>query len=215
MIELKTVGKRYGEKVIYENFDFTFKENRITAILGASGAGKTTLLNMIAGLTEYDGEIKKDGDISFVFQTDRLIKNLTVGENLKLIVPTADVRGALKKVGLLNAENLYPKELSAGMARRVAILRAFLYPSKILLMDEPFVNLDIALEFSLMDSVKEMMKISPKTVVFVTHDVKEAVYLADRIAVVSDGQVVYDNDQISTKTEDELVKVLLRVGNKG
>ena len=93
MIELKKVSKTYGEKVIYENFDFTFKDNEITAVLGASGVGKTTLLNMIAGLTEYSGEIKKDGDISFVFQTDRLIKNLTVYENLKLIVPNADING--------------------------------------------------------------------------------------------------------------------------
>ena len=215
MIELKNVCKKYGDKVIYERFDFSFKENEITAVLGASGAGKTTLLNMVAGLTEYDGEIKKDGDISFVFQTDRLIKNLTVGENLKLIAPNADVSGALKNVGLSGAENTYPKELSAGMARRVAILRAFLYPSKILLMDEPFINLDLSLEFSLMDTVKEMMKTSPKTVLFVTHDVKEAVYLADRAVVLSEGKVVYDNREITDTTEKELIKILLSVGNKG
>ena len=214
MIELKKVSKTYGEKVIYENFDFTFKDNEITAVLGASGVGKTTLLNMIAGLTEYSGEIKKDGDISFVFQTDRLVKNLTVYENLKLIVPNADINGALKRVGLLSAANAYPKELSAGMARRVAILRAFLYPSKILLMDEPFINLDVSLEYSLMDDVKEMMNTSPKTVVFITHDVKEAVYLADRIAVISEGKVVYDDEKITETTEKEVLKVLLSAGNK-
>ena len=81
-------------------------------------------------------------------------------------------------------------------------------------MDEPFINLDVSLEYSLMDDVKEMMNTSPKTVVFITHDVKEAVYLADRIAVISEGKVVYDDEKITETTEKEVLKVLLSAGNK-
>lgn len=215
MIELKNVVKKYGDKTVYDNFSFAFEDGKITALLGESGAGKTTLLNIIAGLTDYDGEVKKEGGVSFVFQTDRLIKNLTVFENLKLILRDINdkvIDDALLSVGLLSAKNLYPKELSAGMARRVAILRAFLYPSEILLMDEPFINLDVSLKFSLMETVKKMQKKTPKTVVFVTHDIKEAVSLADRVAVVMNGKIVFDEKDVKEKTEKAIFDLLINHG---
>ena len=215
MIELKNVVKKYGDKTVYDNFSFAFEDGKITALLGESGAGKTTLLNIIAGLTDYDGEVKKEGGVSFVFQTDRLIKNLTVFENLKLILRDMEdkaIDDALLSVGLLSAKNLYPKELSAGMARRVAILRAFLYPSEILLMDEPFINLDVSLKFSLMETVKKMQKKTPKTVVFVTHDIKEAVSLADRVAVVMNGKIVFDEKDVKEKTEKVIFDLLINHG---
>lgn len=215
MIELKNIIKKYGDKTVYDNFSFAFEDGKITALLGESGAGKTTLLNIIAGLTDYDGEVKKEGGVSFVFQTDRLIKNLTVFENLKLILRDINdkvIDDALSSVGLLSAKNLYPKELSAGMARRVAILRAFLYPSEILLMDEPFINLDVSLKFSLMETVKKMQLKSPKTVVFVTHDIKEAVSLADRVAVVMNGKIVFDEKDVKEKTEKAIFDLLINHG---
>lgn len=215
MIELKNVVKKYGDKTVYDNFSFAFEDGKITALLGESGAGKTTLLNIIAGLTDYDGEVKKEGGVSFVFQTDRLIKNLTVFENLKLILrdmEDKEIDDALSSVGLLSAKNLYPKELSAGMARRVAILRAFLYPSEILLMDEPFINLDVSLKFSLMETVKKMQLKTPKTVVFVTHDIKEAVSLADRVAVVMNGKIVFDEKDVKEKTEKVIFDLLINHG---
>lgn len=215
MIELKNIIKKYGDKTVYDNFSFAFEDGKITALLGESGAGKTTLLNIIAELTDYDGEVKKEGGVSFVFQTDRLIKNLTVFENLKLILRDMEdkaIDDALLSVGLLSAKNLYPKELSAGMARRVAILRAFLYPSEILLMDEPFINLDVSLKFSLMETVKKMQKKTPKTVVFVTHDIKEAVSLADRVAVVMNGKIVFDEKDVKEKTEKAIFDLLINHG---
>ena len=217
MIKLKNVTKKYGDKTVYDNFSFAFDEDRITAFLGESGAGKTTLLNIIAGLTDYDGEVVKDGDVSFVFQTDRLVKNLTVKENLKLVLKNAtekDILDALDSVGLSAAIDLYPKELSAGMARRVAILRAFLYPCKILLMDEPFINLDVSLKFSLINTVKKMQGKTPKTVVFVTHDIKEAVTLADRIVLLKHSEIVYDNPSVSSDTENEIYSLLLNGNSK-
>ena len=125
MLSLKNITKKYGEKTVFESFNLDIEENKITVILGESGSGKTTLLNMIAGLTDFNGEIAGTEKVSMVFQRDRLVPHLTVKENILLINETADVSALLESVGLFGAENLYPKDLSAGMARRVAIIRAF------------------------------------------------------------------------------------------
>lgn len=210
MISVKNLTKKYGEKVVFDDFSLEFEDKKITAVLGESGAGKTTLLSVVSGLTDYVGEVVAEGEKSYVFQTDRLVKNLTVEQNLKLVIKDLDVSAALNSVGLSDAKNLYPKELSAGMARRVAILRAFLFPSDILLMDEPFINLDVSLKISLMDAVKKMQQKSPKTVVFVTHDIKEATFLADRIVVLSDGKIILDKKQINEKTEGEIFDLFIR-----
>ena len=108
---------------------------------------------------------------------------------------------------------MYPKSLSAGMARRVAILRAFLYPSKTLLMDEPFINLDIALKYSLINTVKDMQKESPKTVVLVTHDIMEAVTLADRVIVIDNGKIIHDEKTVNEKTEKTLFGLMMNLKN--
>lgn len=217
MIELKNVTKFYGEKKVYKDFSIAFEEDKITAILGESGSGKTTLINMIAGLTDFDGEIKGDiNPVSIVFQNDRLVNNLTVLENIKLVVkniPEEDIKKELVKIGLKDYINEYPKTLSKGMARRVSLLRAFLYPSKTLLLDEPFVNLDIALKFSLMEVVKNLKKQTEKTVLFITHDVKEAVTLSDRIVVIKDGEIINEVKEIKEKTENELFGLMLKKSN--
>ncbi len=210
MIELRNISKAYGTNAVYENFSFDIREKEILCVLGESGSGKTTLLNILAGLTEYGGSVTGAvSPVSFVFQRDRLVKNLTVAENLKLVCPDADAQSALARVGLKDYVNAYPKTLSAGMARRVALLRAFLYPSELLLMDEPFVNLDIKLKYSLIQTVKDLQIRNSRTVVCVTHDVKEAVFLADRIVVLSDGKIIYDTREINEKTEKKLFGLLL------
>ena len=192
MIEIRNVGKSYGDKTVFDGFSLSLEENRITAILGESGSGKTTLLKMIAGLTDFSGEIKGVDKTSFVFQRDRLVPHLTVEENLRLINDNADVRGLLEDAGLTGTEKLYPKDLSAGMARRVAILRAFCYDAGIVLMDEPLVNLDLALKFSLIEKIKELKEKHGKTVLFVTHDVKEAALIADRVIIIKNGKTIFD-----------------------
>lgn len=213
MIAIKNLTKKYGDKVVYENFNLDIKENKITVILGESGSGKTTLLRAMANLTDYVGEITGVPDKkSMVFQTDRLIPNLTVKENLTLINPDIDVEDALNSVGLTGCEDLYPKSLSGGMARRVAIVRALNFDAPVLFMDEPFINLDIAHKFNIIDKIKADQKVKPKTVIVVTHDVKEAVSLADTIIVIKDGKVVFTENKVQKNTEDMLYGVLM--GNK-
>lgn len=210
MISLKNVTKKYGEKTVFENFNINIEENKITAILGESGSGKTTLLNMIARLTCFDGEISGADKVSMVFQRDRLVPHLTVKENILLVNENADVRTLLGSVGLVEAENLYPKDLSAGMARRVAIIRAFAYSAPIIIMDEPLVNLDLSLKFSIMEQIKRLKTETGKTVLMVTHDVKEAAFISDRAIVISGGKIIYDKNGRAEDTEKVLTDILLK-----
>lgn len=212
MISFKNVTKKYGDKTVFLNFNLDINEHEITAVLGESGSGKTTLLNMIAGLTDFDGEITGVFNVSMVFQENRLVPHLTVEENILLVNENADVNNLLESVGLKDAKNLYPKELSAGMARRVAIVRAFSHPAPLLLMDEPLVNLDLSLKTSLFDRIKELKEKTGKTVIIVTHDVKEAALLSDRAIIISGGKAVFDRRGVSEKT---LERKLLQVFSDG
>ena len=206
MISLKNITKRYGDKTVFENFNLNVQENAITVILGESGSGKTTLLNMIARLINFDGEITGAEKVSMVFQRDRLVPHLTVKENILLVNKTADVKALLNSANLAGTENLYPQDLSAGMARRVAILRAFASPAPLIMMDEPLVNLDLSLKYSIIGQIKRLREESGKTVILVSHDVKETVMLADRIIVIGGGEIIFDK---KSATERTLTAVLL------
>ena len=193
MIEFKNVSKFYGENAVYKNFNFSIEEGAVTCILGESGSGKTTLLNMLAGLTPYLGEITPRVKCSYVFQEPRLVPSLTVLGNLCLVCRDADrIRTMLAAVGLEGREGAYPRELSGGQAQRVSLARAFLYPSKVILMDEPFSSLDIALKVKMAALFLGLWRSEKRTAVFVTHDVDEAAMLANRVVVLKDGAVVAD-----------------------
>lgn len=222
MISVKNLCKNYGEKVVYKNFNLDIEEDKVLVILGESGSGKTTLLNVLAGLTDYEGQITGNvAPVSMVFQKDFLVPNLTVEENLKLVCKDKDVLSALDSVGLLSEAKLYPKSLSAGMSRRVALLRGFLYNSALMLMDEPTNSLDIGLKHTVYQILKEQKKNYPKTIVVVTHDVEEALSIADRVVVLKQGEIVYSydfktsveertlTDSESNQIRKELLSVLL------
>ena len=214
MISIKNLVKEYDGNLVYDNFNLDIKKGEITVVLGESGCGKTTLLNVLSKLTDYQGQVVGDyAPISRVFQDDRLIPNLTVAQNLLLINLNANVTKELKDIGLEGKENDYPKSLSGGMKRRVAILRALIFPYKTLLLDEPLNSLDLALKLSLIEKIKKSHKEKGGTIVMVTHDIKEAVLIADRIIVLQKGKVVYDNSQIEKKTEDELFDLLSKRNN--
>lgn len=214
MISIKNLVKEYDGNLVYDNFNLDIKKGEITVVLGESGCGKTTLLNVLSKLTDYQGQVVGDyAPISSVFQDDRLIPNLTVAQNLLLVNPSANVTKELKDIGLEGKENDYPKSLSGGMKRRVAILRALIFPYKTLLLDEPLNSLDLALKLSLIEKIKKSHKENGGTIVMVTHDIKEAVLIADRIIVLQKNKVVYDNSQIEKKTEDELFDLLSKRNN--
>lgn len=181
MIELDGIVKRFGDKTVYDGFCARFEG--ITAVMGRSGCGKTTLLNIVASLTPYEGTVVKNGNISYMFQQPRLIKNLTVLENLLYVGAEENTAKAiLQKVEVDGA--LYPKQLSGGMADRASLARAFAADGGTLLMDEPFRGLDIGLKMRIFDVFETLYRDRARDVLFVTHSPLEACRLADRKSVV-------------------------------
>lgn len=205
MIELKNVKKQYDDNVVFENLNINFENKQITAIMGESGCGKTTLLNMLAGLTDFDGTIKKDYDnVSFVFNDNRLIPNLTVEQNLKIVNNNIDLSPFLKFAEIENVRNYYPKQLSSGMAHRVSLLRAFIYPSDLLLMDEPFRNLDVVLKLKLINLFKNLWEKDKKTVIFVSHSIEDVLNIADNVVIIKNKKIA-----LSEKCKQKNIKKLI------
>ena len=195
-ITLKRVSKQYKEQAAIGNLSLSLREGEIACVLGPSGAGKTTLLQILAGLTSYEGEVLgRPERISYVFQSARLFPNLTVRQNLEFVLPKSEhkhIASALAEVGLAGKENAYPHALSGGQAQRVAFLRAFLYPSELILMDEPFSSLDTALKIRLVELFVRLWNKERRTVVFVTHDAEEAAMMSQRTFFLRDGKLIAD-----------------------
>ena len=191
---LLRLSKSYGEKVVFDNLELTIKAGEITCILGASGVGKTTLLNMLAGLTDFDGVIEnKPSKVGYIFQEHRLLPNLTVAQNLLYAGASAEeIDRILEKVGLLEDKNKRPKALSGGEKQRVSVARAFVSGAPVLLLDEPFSSLDLALKTKMHKLFAELWAEKKQTAVFVTHDIEEAWSIAHRIILLKDGKVVKD-----------------------
>ena len=199
-VSVKGLNVAFGEKKISEDFDFEFDENKITCILGKSGIGKSTLLNALANLIPYDGDIECE-KTSYIFQEDRLVPNLSVEKNLELVLRKiikdkaerkAKVKEMLEKVELSGEEKSLKKELSGGMAQRANMARAFLYPSEVLLLDEPFKGLDPSMKGRLIKTFLRLYEAEKKTVIFVTHAIDEALLLADKVVIVKDSPVRVD-----------------------
>lgn len=186
MLKAVNITKKFGEKIVLDNFTHEFSEKKVTAVLGRSGCGKSTLLNVLMGLMNPDGgEVMRPGKqrISAVFQEDRLCENLTVSANIRLVTGKRYSRGQiaaeLAAVGLADCADKPVRTLSGGMKRRTALLRALLAEYDVLFLDEPFKGLDEETKLTVMEYCRE--KTRGKTVVFVTHDRDECAFLADEV----------------------------------
>lgn len=192
MIKLNNICKSYGSVKVYENFNLDIEEGKITCILGSSGSGKTTLLNIVARLTEFEGDAPKL-KCSYIFQTPNLVPSLTVFKNLSLVCgDEKKINEMIALVGLKGKEKRYPISLSGGEAQRVAIARAFLYDGDILLMDEPFSSLDLKLKQQIFDLFFDIWRKFKRTVVMVTHNPDEAAVAAERILILDGGKIKAD-----------------------
>ncbi len=196
-LEIKNLRKNFDNKKILDGINLILYKNNIHTILGPSGSGKTTLLNIVSNILTCDeGEIdfKEKPLISYLFQEDRLLNWLTVYKNIEIILkdimPKKELKNQishyLSMLGLMEFSNHYPTQLSGGMRQRVASIRAFMYPSNFLLMDEPFKSLDVKMKQKLIQTIVELWKENPKTILFVTHDVMEALSLSNQIHIFSD-----------------------------
>jgi len=193
MITFKNVDLRFNDLAVLDGFNQEFDEKKVNCIIGPSGCGKTTLLNLLSGIiSENSGQITKPEKISYVFQEESLIPQKTARKNLELVLKSvykdkAELRRIIDKFlmmsGLEKAAELYPHEMSGGMRQRLSLIRAFAYPSDVLLMDEPFKALDITLKDNLIKSFLELYEENKRTVIFVTHDIDEALLTGDAIYV--------------------------------
>lgn len=242
MIEFREIQKKYGQEEVIKEHSFKIEDGELFVLVGQSGSGKTTTLKMINRLVEADsGGIFIDGkditsmplrklrlDIGYVLQSIALFPNLTVRENIELIPEMKKWQTAkrhkesdelLEKVGLeaLKYKDRYPRELSGGEQQRVGILRAIIAQPKILLMDEPFSALDPISRKSLQMLTKSLHKEFNMTIVFVTHDMSEALDIADRICVMKEGEIlqIASPKDIRENPANEYVKSLFEDNKKG
>ncbi|MDD4334134.1 MAG: ABC transporter ATP-binding protein [Desulfotomaculaceae bacterium] len=196
MIAFEHVHKTLGQTRVLHNFSLPAKKNEITCIIGPSGCGKTTILQLLAGLGHPDaGRITgiKGMRVSYVFQDPRLLLWKTVAQNIAFVLqdtvhPAKQqelIRKYLTMTGLYEYRDNFPKALSGGMKQRLALCRAFAYPHDLLLMDEPFKSLDTPLRLGLVRQVARMWQEKPRTVIFVTHEIMDALLLGHRIIVLS------------------------------
>ena len=205
-LEVKNLVKKFGDLLVLDDISFNVRENEFLCIVGPTGCGKTTFLNSLSKLYDItSGEILINGEpvnlkkhnIAYIFQEYSNMPWLTMRQNVEfglrikrlpedVIKERADY--FLNMVGLMKFENYYPSQLSASMLQRAAIARAFAVKPEVLLMDEPYGQLDIELRFRLEDELIRLWKEVGTTVIFITHNIEEAVYLSERILVLTNKQ---------------------------
>ncbi|MDF2513099.1 MAG: ssuB [Herbinix sp.] len=202
-VKVDHMTKRFGDLLVLNDISFDVKKGEFLCIVGPTGCGKTTFLNCITKLYDLSqGEILVNGEpvnprkhnIAYIFQEYSTMSWLTVEENvafglkmkkLPKSVIKKEVDEVLEIVGLTKYKNYYPVELSTSMLQRVVIARAFAVKPEILLMDEPYGQLDVDLRFKLEDELLKLWKKLGTTVIFITHNIEEAVYLSENILVLT------------------------------
>lgn len=214
MIRLEHVTKSFGEQIVLDDLNLTVREGEILTVIGRSGCGKTTMLRMINGLQKPDsGKIFVEGEdisrtdlialrrrIGYVIQNKGLFPHMTVEKNISYVPVISGRRNKeenrkqvlelLRLVGLEESmANRYPSELSGGQQQRVGIARALAGKAKILLMDEPFGALDEITKRSMQEELLELQKKLKMTIVFITHDIREAMKLGNRVLVMENGKI--------------------------
>ncbi len=184
-VRVEILSKRFGQTEVLRNVHFTISRGETVALLGPSGIGKSTVLRIVAGLdAAFDGEVTRPAHMAMVFQEPTLMPWRTALQNLMLVHPElseGDARVALDRVGLRGRHDAFPRSLSLGQQRRLALARAFAGRLDLLVMDEPFVSLDPELAEAMLSLTEELIAELRPAVLFVTHARSEAERLASRI----------------------------------
>ena len=202
-VQVRHLTKKFGDLLVLDDVSFDVMDGDLLCVVGPTGCGKTTFLNSLVNIYDItSGEILLDGqkvntkkqNIAYIFQGNSTMPWLTVEENVGfglLYKPLSDAEKKertekyLEIMGLSQYRKYYPKQLSASMLQRVSIARAFATEPELLLMDEPYGQLDIELRFKLEDELLNLWKRNGTTVIFITHNIEEAVYLGERILVLT------------------------------
>ncbi|MEH7748298.1 ABC transporter ATP-binding protein [Neobacillus drentensis] len=199
-LRFQNVSKRFRQNEVLKDLDFSINKNEFVSIIGPSGSGKSTIFNLIGGILSPDeGEILLDGQcingkrgfISYMPQTSSLFPWRTILENVLLgqeLQGKKDVKAAremLAIAGLSDYENAYPHMLSGGMKQRAAFIRALLSPQEVICLDEPFSALDELTRFEMQKWLVDMWESHRRTILFITHNIEEALFLSDRVMMLS------------------------------
>lgn len=190
IVLLDEVDLHYDDIEVFDKFSLMVPKGKITTIVGPSGCGKSSLLNLLAGLVpvQHGRVLVEDATVGYIFQEDRLLPWETVYQNVRLVRPEEnheEIMAILTDLELDGFAHKYPKQLSGGMRQRVSIARGFYYHSTLLLMDEPFKSLDYDLRLNLVRYLGELWQSNENTIIFVTHDIDEALLLGHQILVLS------------------------------
>lgn len=200
-LRLTDVSKSFGKNEVLKNLNLSIKKDEFVSIIGPSGSGKSTIFNLIGGILSPDrGEIfledkninGKRGFISYMPQTPSLfpwrniLENVLLGQELQGKKEIEKAREMLKIAGLSDYEKAYPHELSGGMKQRAAFIRALLSPQRFICLDEPFSALDELTRFEMQKWLLSIWETHKRTVLFITHNIEEALFLSDRIVVLTD-----------------------------
>lgn len=211
MIKAEKLSKSYGEKKVLDRIDLTINKGEFICILGQSGCGKTTLLNILGGFIPKDtGELTYKGenidkpmkDCVMVFQEfDQLFPWMTLRKNIEFAIKSSNTRVSKEELHKISSyyidmvklngySDYYPHHLSGGMKQRTAIARSLATSPEVLLMDEPFGSLDVQTKNELQETLLKIWDKTQSTIVFVTHDVRESLKLADRIIIIKESKII-------------------------
>ncbi|NDZ96943.1 ABC transporter ATP-binding protein [Streptomyces sp. SID6673] len=196
VVDVHGLGRRFDDTIVIDDLDLTIPAGQFVALLGASGCGKSTLLRILAGLdTQIDGDVVVASARAVAFQAPRLMPWKRVWRNIILGLKGArrdQAMAALAEVGLTHRADVWPKVLSGGEAQRASLARALVREPDLLLLDEPFSALDALTRIKMHVLVDELWRKHGCAILLVTHDVDEALQLADRVVVMKDGQISHD-----------------------
>ena len=234
MIKIRNLNKKYGNHTVFEDFSIDIEKNETTVILGGSGVGKSTLLNIIAKTdTDYDGMVGNlPNRISYCFQEDRLLKWKTVIENIEFVLNKNEIKkekieNIMSIMGIKEIADKNVTKISGGQLQRVAISRALAYESEMIFLDEPFKSLDMSLKYAIIRDFAKALGSEKRGVILVTHNIDEALLLADTIFILGgnpakiDGIIDIDipkkerkmNDKRIMKYENEIYSIIFNEKN--
>ncbi|WP_207689104.1 ABC transporter ATP-binding protein [Criibacterium bergeronii] len=208
---LENVSLNFDEIRVFDNFSLSVPKEKITCILGPSGCGKTSILNMLAGLLNpAAGKVNVGKEkIGYIFQEDRLLPWETVYDNIRLVRGEEncdEILQILYSLEMLDFKDKYPSQLSGGMLKRVSLARGFYFEPSLMLMDESFKSLDYDLRLEQVKYLTKFWRKNKNTIIFVTHDIDEAVLLGHNIVILS-GRITKIIDTYSLNSELEQRKL--------